>query len=68
MSNGSINCNGRTSFCPTFVGKSAETVPREFLISVGYGRHSVVTPSKTTSSIFRSFTLQTGVCLHVWMI
>lgn len=65
---GSVSREGKTSFCPTFVGRSTETIPKEFLISVGYGKHSVVASNKTTSSLFRSLTLQTGVCVRVWMV
>lgn len=65
---GSVSQEGLTSFCPTFVGRCIETIPKEFLISVGYGKHSVVPSSKNTSSLFKSLTLKAGVCLHVWMI
>lgn len=65
---GSVSREGLTSFCPTFVGRCTETISKEFLISVGDGKHPVVVSNKTTSCLFRSFTLQAGVCLHVWMI
>ena len=68
MSRGSISHEGLTSLCPTFVGRCTDSVAREFLISVGYGKHSVLVPNKTSNSLFRSLTMQTGVCLHVWII
>lgn len=63
---GDIGVNGYTSFCPTFVGQTEETVSREFLVCIGYGRHSLV--DGKIPSVFRSFTQQRGVCLHGWII
>lgn len=63
---GDIGENGYTSFCPTFVGRTAEPVSREFLVCIGYGRHCLV--DGKIPSVFRSFTQQRGVCLHAWII
>ena len=61
---GDIDKKGYTSLCPTFMGKTGKkAVPREFLVSVGYGRHSL-----KFSSVFQSFVQQRGVCLNVWII
>ena len=68
VAGGTISPNGLTTFTPTFVGKSQTTVSKEFLISVGNGKHPVITANKTTTGLFRSFTLTGSVCLNVWMI
>ena len=65
---GEVTPEGITTMCPTYVGRCASRIQKEFLISVGYGRHSVIAANRATSSLFRSFTLHAGVCLCIWMI
>ena len=68
MTGGAVTAAGTTTFCPTFVGRCSSDVPRDFLISVGYGKYSVVADTRVTGSVFRSFHLHSGVCLYVWMV
>ena len=67
VTGGNITPNGLTTFTPTFVGRSQTAVSKEFLISVGNGKHPVIRASSTTTGLFRSFTLTGAVCLNVWM-
>jgi hypothetical protein len=65
VTGGGITTDGLTTFSPTFVGRGPARVSREFLVTVGYGKHPVIL---ATSSLFRSLTLSAGVCLNVWML
>ena len=64
--NGGIGENGYTTFCPTFIGKAKSFVSREFLVSVGYGKHSFF--SERLSSSLKSSVQLRGVYVNMWMI
>ena len=67
MTGGGTTTNGLTTFTPTYVGRSQTSVSKEFLISVGNGKHPVIRENNTTTGLFRSFSLTGAVCLNVWM-
>ena len=68
ITGGGITTDGLTTLTHTFVGRSSDWVSREFLVSVGYGKHPVIMTNKRTADLFKSLMLSSGVCLNVWMI
>ena len=68
VSSGGVTTDGLTPFTPTFVGRASDWASKEFLVSVGYGKHPVIMTSKKTAGLFRSLLLSAAVCLNVWMV
>ena len=62
---GRIHTDGSTSLFPTYLGRPAEEVERDYLISVGFGRGY---PSLKKNKVFRKSFLRKGCFVNAWML
>ena len=60
---GHINTDGTTSFFPTFIGKPKESLPQEFLVSIGFGKGH-----KELAKIFKGSVAKDGTYINTWLL
>ena len=60
---GHINTDGTTSLFPTFMGQASEPAPKDFLVSIGFGKGS-----QELRKVFKGSVLQHGTHLNAWLL
>ena len=60
---GHISTDGTTSFFPTFIGKPNESLPQEFLVSIGFGKGH-----KELAKIFKGSVAKEGTYINTWLL
>ena len=64
---GHIGTGGSTSVFPAYIGRSDSNVPKDFFLTVGYGREYTDLGS-SSGKIFKNSLRKGGVFVNVWML
>ncbi len=62
---GHITTDGFSSLFPTYLGRAAEEVEKDYLISMGFGRGY---PSLRKNKVFRKSSAKKGCFINAWML
>ncbi len=64
---GTIRSSGQTSVFPAYIGRSDRDLPKDFLVTVGYGRQYTELGA-LGEKMFKSSSKKDGIFVNIWML